>query len=45
MELNKLAMIGAMLIYGLIFWLTHDDEDAYYPDEVEVEGIPFEELE
>lgn len=45
--MNELAMIGAMFIYGLIFWLTHDDEDAYYPDDdvIELEGIPIEELE
>lgn len=45
MSVSEFAMIGAIIIAGVIFWLTHDDEDAYYPDEVEVEGIPFEELE
>lgn len=46
MLLNELGMIGAIIIAGVIFWFTHDDEDAYYPDDVvELEGIPIEELE
>jgi len=45
--MNELAMIGMILISGVIFYFTHDDEDAYYPDEdlIELEGIPIEELE
>ena len=44
--MNELAMIGVILLCGVIFWLTHDDEDAYCPDEdlIELEGIPVEEL-
>lgn len=43
---NELAMIGMILICGVIFYCTHGDEDAYYPDEdaMELEGIPVEEL-
>lgn len=43
---NELAMIGVILICGVIFYFTHDDKDAYYPEEdrVELEGIPIEEL-
>lgn len=45
--MNELAMIGMIFICGVIFWFTHDDEDAYYPEEdlIELEGIPIEELE
>lgn len=45
--MNELAMIGAILIAGVIFYFTHDDEDAYYPDEdvMELEGFQIEELE
>ena len=45
--MNELAMIGAILLAGVIFWFTHDDEDEYYPAEdiIELEGIPIEELE
>ena len=42
--MNELAMVGVILVVGVIFWLTHDDEDAYYPDEDLIEGIPIEEL-
>lgn len=43
--MNELAMIGAILLCGVIFWFTHNDEDEYYPDDViELEGIPIEEL-
>jgi hypothetical protein len=46
MTLNELAMIGMILICGVIFYFTHGDEDAYYPDDtVELDGIPLEELE
>lgn len=44
--MNELAMIGVILICGVIFYFTHNDEDAYYPDDVmDLDGIPIEELE
>lgn len=45
--MNELAMIGMILLCGVIFYFTHDDEDAYYPEEdiIELEGISIEELE
>ena len=43
--MNEFAMIGMILISGVIFYFTHEDEDEYYPsDLVEIEGIPVEEL-
>lgn len=43
--MNELAMIGVIIIAGVIFYFTHEDEDEYYPsDLVEIEGIPVEEL-
>lgn len=44
MTVNEIAMVAMIILYGVIFWLTHDDDDAYYPED-EVEGIPVEELE
>lgn len=44
MPVKELAMIGMILLYGVIFWFTHGDEDAD-DDIIELEGIPFEESE
>lgn len=45
--MSELAMVGAILLCGVIFYFTHDDEDAYYPneDQIELDGFPIEELE
>ena len=45
--MSELAMIGTIILCGVIFYFTHDDEDACYPDEdiMELDGIPIEELE
>ena len=43
--MNEFAMIAMILISGVIFYFTHEDEDEYYPsDLVEIEGIPVEDL-
>lgn len=43
--MSELAMVGAIILCGVIFYFTHDDEDAYYPEDVvELEGFPIEEL-
>lgn len=39
MTLNEIAMIGAIILSGMIFFFTHDDEDAYYPEDSEHESI------
>lgn len=44
--MSELAMVGVILLCGVIFYFTHDNEDEYYPDDViELEGFPIEELE
>ncbi len=39
MTLNEIAIIGAIILSGMIFFFTHDDEDAYYPEDSEHESI------
>lgn len=34
MTVSELAMAGMLLLYGVIYWLTHDDKDAYTDDDI-----------
>lgn len=42
MALNELAMIGMILLYGVIFWLSHSDEEYGLKDDADLMQLPEE---